>query len=55
MESEVYGTTSGTGRGENIVVQAFIELSKNDYRELWVENDTSAQDITVTELNLTVE
>jgi len=54
-ESEVYGTTSGTGRSENIVVQAFVQLTENDYIELWVENDTGTQDITVTELNVIIE
>lgn len=50
-ESEVYGTTSGTGRAENIVVQALVELSTNDYLELFVENATTTTDITVTDLN----
>ena len=54
-ESEVYGTTSGAGRAENIVVQAFVSLQLNDYIELWIENDTGTQNIVVTDLNLVVD
>ena len=51
-ESEVYGTTSGSGRAENIVVQTLVQLSENDYIEIFVENDTSTNNITVTDLNV---
>lgn len=54
-QSEVYGTTSGAGRAENIVVQTFVDLQQNDYLELWVENDTSTQDVVVTDLNFIVD
>lgn len=54
-ESEVYGTTSGSGRAENIVVHTLVELTANDYIEIWVENDSSTQNVTVTDLNLIVE
>ena len=53
-ESEVYGTTSGTGRSENIVVQTLVELVENDYIEIFVENDTSTNNILVTDLNVIV-
>ena len=53
-ESEVYGTTSGTGRGENIVVQTLVQLSENDYIEIFVENDTSTNNIKVTDLNVII-
>lgn len=51
-ESEVYGTTSGSGRAENIVVQTLVQLSENDYIEIFVENDTATNNITVTDLNV---
>jgi hypothetical protein len=54
-ESEVYGTTSGSGRAENIVVQTLVELTATDYIEIWVENDSSSQNITVTDMNVIIE
>lgn len=54
-ESEVYGTTSGTGRAENIVIQTLVELSTNDYIEIFVENATSANNILVTNLNTIIQ
>ena len=54
-ESEVYGTTSGTGRAENIVVQTLVSLTATDYIEIWVENATGTQNITVTDLNLIID
>lgn len=54
-ESEVYGTTSGTGRAENITIQAFVELTANDYIEIFVENDTSATNVTVKDLNVIIK
>jgi len=53
--TEVYGTTSGNGRAENIVVQGLFELQSNDYIEVFVENSTAINDITVTDLNLIIE
>lgn len=52
--SEIYGTTSGTGRAENITVQTLIELVQNDYIEVWVENATSATNIVVAFLNVII-
>lgn len=54
-ESEVYGTTGGTGRSENVTIQALVELSTNDYIEIFVENATSITNITVTDLNVIVQ
>ena len=48
MKAEVYGTTSGTGRAENIVVQTLVKLSTNDYIEIFVENATATNNVTVT-------
>ncbi len=53
-ESEVYGTTSGTGRAENIVIQTLIELATGDYIEIFVENATSISNVLVTNLNTIV-
>jgi len=53
--TEVYGTTSGEGRAENIVVQGLFELQSNDYVEVFVNNSTGTNDITVTDLNLIIE
>lgn len=50
-DSEVYGTTSGTGRAENIVVQTLVELSENDYIEIFVENASAVSNVLVTDLN----
>ena len=53
-ESEVYSTTSGAGRAENISVQAIVQLTTNDYIEVWVENSAANTDITVSYLNVIV-
>lgn len=53
-ESEVYITTNGAGRAEGAVVQTLVQLTANDYVEIWVENSTSATDITVTDLNTVI-
>jgi len=53
-ESEVLGTTSGTGRGENIVAQTLVQLSENDYIEIFIENESSTNNITVTDLNVII-
>ncbi len=51
-DSEMYATTSGSGRAESIHVQTVLPLTANDYIELWIENDTDATDVTVEFLNL---
>ena len=53
--SEVYGTAGGSGRAENIVVQTILQLSQGDYVEIFVENSSSTQDITATDLNVIIE
>ena len=50
--SETYATANSSGRAENIVVQSLTELTTNDYVEAWVENDTAANNITVTDLSV---
>jgi hypothetical protein len=54
IESQVFGTTSGTGRAENIAIIDIIELNPGDYIEVFVENETSATDILVSDLNLII-
>lgn len=54
-ESETYVTTTGSGDFINGTVQALVSLTTNDYLEFYVENDTSTQNITVTDLNFIVE
>lgn len=54
-QSEIYITTSGTGRAEAAKVQVVTEMQENDYLEIWVENATAANNITVTELSVIVE
>jgi hypothetical protein len=51
-DSEMYTTTSGTGRSESITIQTIVEAAENDYFEIWVENDTAATDVTVEYLNV---
>jgi hypothetical protein len=55
LDSEVYGTTSGTGRAENVTIQTLVELSENDYIEIFVENESSITNILVTNLNVIIK
>jgi hypothetical protein len=48
----MYATTSGSGRAEAIHVQTIFEMDENDYVELWIENDSNTDNITVEFLNL---
>ena len=50
--SEMYSTTSGSGRAESLTCQTILELNENDYVEIWVENSSNAGDITVEYLNV---
>lgn len=54
-ESESQATTSATGRNENFYSQAIVELTTNDFLELWIANATNANNLLVTELNMIVE
>lgn len=51
-ESEVYGTTNGAGRAENIVIQTKTTLTLNDYIEIFCENETTTNSVLVTDLNV---
>jgi len=54
-ESEIYATANAAGRAENIVCQTIVNMVQNDYIEIFVENDSDADDIVVTDLNVIVE
>jgi len=54
-ESEMYGTTSSAGRAESISCQTILEMEENDYIEIWVENNTATQDITVEYMNVIIK
>lgn len=54
-DSEIYITTNASGRAEAATVQTLVQLTENDYIEIFVENDSSTTNITVTDLNVIVE
>jgi len=51
-DSVMYATTSGTGRAESVTIQTITEMSNGDYIEIWIENDSSTDNITVEFLNV---
>lgn len=54
-ESEAQSTTSAAGRYESFFSQCIVEMTTNDYVELWVANGTNANGIAVSEMNLIIE
>ena len=54
-DSEVYITTNAGGRAEAATVQTLTTLEDTDYIEIFVENDTSTSNITVTDLNVIIQ
>lgn len=54
-ESEAQSTTSASGRYESFFSQCIVEMTTNDYVELWVANGTNANGIAVSEMNLIIE
>lgn len=54
-DSEMYATSSGSGRAESISVQTILNLVEDDYIELFIENETDTSSITVEYLNLIVK
>lgn len=55
VNSEMYATTDGNGRFENMAVQTVVELTQGDYMEVFVENATNTTDITLADLSAIVE
>lgn len=49
--SESQTTTSNVGRSENVKCQTIVQLSTNDYIEVFIQNSTNPTNITVSELN----
>lgn len=54
-ESESQATTSGAARNENFFSQAIVEMTTNDYIEMYFSNVSSALNLLATELNVVVE
>lgn len=54
-DSEIYTTTGGTGKSENVSIQTLVSLSENDYIEVWVENNSSITNVLVSDLNVIIE
>ena len=48
------GTTTGSGKAENIVSHDILELSTTDYVEAFITNNTGTTNITVEDLNVTI-
>ena len=53
-ESEVYITTNGVGKFEGCAIHTLVELSTNDYIEIFIENNSSTTNISVTDLNIII-
>lgn len=54
-ESEAQSTTSATGRNESFPSQAIVEMTTNDFIEIFIANATNANSLLVTELNVVIE
>ena len=48
-------TANSSGRAENITFQTITNLSENDYIEVYVQNKSGTQNITVEDLNVIIE
>ena len=48
-------TSSTGGRVESLTVQTLVQLSTNDYIEIWVKNATGTNDVTFQNLNVIVK
>jgi len=54
-ESEAQATTSATGRNESLPSQSIVEMTTNDFIEIFIANATNANNLLVTELNVVIE
>jgi hypothetical protein len=54
-ESEAQATTSATARNEAFPCQAIVEMTTNDFIEIFIANATNANNLLVTELNVVIE
>jgi len=53
-DSESQATTSASGRNENFFCQTIVSLAPNDFIEVFIANNTNANSLLATELNLIV-
>lgn len=53
-DSESQATTSQSGRNENFYCQTIIQMTTNDYVEMFIANNSTANNLLVTELNLVI-
>jgi hypothetical protein len=53
-DSESQATTSSSGRNENFFCQTIVQLAPNDFVEMFIANNTNANNLLATELNLIV-
>lgn len=53
-DSESQATTSASGRNENFFCQTIVSLAANDFIEVFIANNTNANNLLATELNLIV-
>lgn len=54
-ESEIYLQTDNNGDITNVTIQALVDLDTNDYIEVFVENASSSSNITVSDMNVTIQ
>jgi len=54
-ESESQATTSASARNETFASQTIVELTTNDFIEVFVANETNANNVLCTELNVIIE
>jgi hypothetical protein len=52
--SRTKSTSNGGGRSENVFFNCVVQHSSGDYIEIWCANNTSGQNITVTDMNFVI-
>jgi hypothetical protein len=52
--SRTKSTSNGGGRSENVFFNCVVQHSVGDYIEIWCANNTSGQNITVTDMNFVI-
>lgn len=52
--SEQKATTTGTGRADNISIQGFVTLQKNDYIEFFITNNSGTASVVASDGNLLI-
>ncbi len=53
QSSQVSTTLPAGGRSENVSIQAMVEMGFGDYVEIFVRNETSSNNVILTDINLT--